>query len=162
MTYKSQSASRQTPAAQHRETRLRGLSIDAKVCVDTLRVCWSTFLSAWTGSFHDLRRRQARSFQTLNNTGYLTPLNFGPDEVSAIVLDIGSATTRMGYAGEDSPRCVVPTSYGYVARQVQSVNAEGMPEEVISRDMYVGENGVGRWRPQMEVANPIADSLSKL
>lgn len=83
------------------------------------------------------------------------------DEVSALVLDIGSSTTRAGYAGEDAPRCVVPTSYGYIPRTVKTVNAEGVEVETVSRDMYVGENGVQRWRPGMEVGNPLNEGLSE-
>eukprot|EP00962_Isochrysis_galbana_P018964 scaffold5504_cov101-Isochrysis_galbana.AAC.1 len=31
------------------------------------------------------------------------------DEVSAVVMDIGSSTTKSGYAGEDCPKFVVPS-----------------------------------------------------
>ena len=41
------------------------------------------------------------------------------DEVSALVIDIGTQTTRAGYAGEEIPRCVVPTAYGYVETDVE-------------------------------------------
>mmetsp|Transcript_33924 Transcript_33924/g.59133 ORF Transcript_33924/g.59133 Transcript_33924/m.59133 type:complete len:418 (+) Transcript_33924:44-1297(+) len=37
---------------------------------------------------------------------------YGGDEVSGIVLDIGSFTTRAGYAGEDSPKVVIPSLVG--------------------------------------------------
>ncbi|KAG8895013.1 NuA4 histone acetyltransferase subunit [Tulasnella sp. 403] len=84
---------------------------------------------------------------------------YGGDEISALVLDIGSSSTRLGYAGEDTPRCVIPTSYGYIPRTVKTLNAEGVEVETISRDLYVGENGVGRWRPGMEVGNPMAEGL---
>ncbi|KAG8931674.1 NuA4 histone acetyltransferase subunit [Tulasnella sp. 419] len=80
---------------------------------------------------------------------------YGGDEVSALVLDIGTSTTRLGYAGEDSPRCVIPTSYGYIPRT--TVNEEGV--EVTTRDTFVGELGVHRWRPGMEVGNPMSDGL---
>lgn len=43
---------------------------------------------------------------------------FIADEVSALVIDIGTQTTRAGYAGEEIPRCVVPTAYGYVEVEV--------------------------------------------
>lgn len=35
--------------------------------------------------------------------------NFTLDEVSAIVVDIGTCTTKAGYAGEDSPKSVFPS-----------------------------------------------------
>lgn len=40
------------------------------------------------------------------------PQIYGGDEVGAIVLDPGSYNTRAGYAGDDSPRYVVPSFYG--------------------------------------------------
>ena len=40
------------------------------------------------------------------------PMVYGGDEVSAVVMDIGSNTTRLGYAGEDIPRNVFPTKIG--------------------------------------------------
>lgn len=83
------------------------------------------------------------------------------DEVSALVLDMGTSSTRLGYAGEDTPRCIIPTSYGYIPRTVTSVGEDGMQVESQARDLYVGENGVNRWRPGMEVANPMTDSLSE-
>lgn len=42
----------------------------------------------------------------------LTTLHTRLDEVSAIVLDTGYSTVRAGFAGEDSPKSVIPTCYG--------------------------------------------------
>lgn len=33
----------------------------------------------------------------------------GPDDIGAVVADIGSFSTRIGYAGEDLPRAYLPT-----------------------------------------------------
>jgi len=38
-----------------------------------------------------------------------------PDEVQAIVMDIGSTTTKSGYAGEDCPKFVVPSVSARIA-----------------------------------------------
>ncbi|KAH3683114.1 hypothetical protein WICPIJ_005916, partial [Wickerhamomyces pijperi] len=48
------------------------------------------------------------------------------DEVGAIILDPGSHTTKAGYAGEDTPRMIVP-SYA----RVDELSEESMskPEE---------------------------------
>lgn len=35
-----------------------------------------------------------------------------PDEINAIVLDPGSSTIRAGFAGEDTPKSVIPSHYG--------------------------------------------------
>lgn len=40
------------------------------------------------------------------------PQVYGGDEVNALVLDPGSYSTRAGYAGEDTPRFVIPSYYG--------------------------------------------------
>jgi hypothetical protein len=34
---------------------------------------------------------------------------YGANEVSAIVLDLGSHSGKAGYAGEDQPKCVFPS-----------------------------------------------------
>ncbi len=38
------------------------------------------------------------------------------DEVSAVVLDPGYCLTRAGYAGEDVPKCVLPSSYAHIGK----------------------------------------------
>ncbi|KAJ9056368.1 NuA4 histone acetyltransferase subunit [Entomophthora muscae] len=35
------------------------------------------------------------------------------DEISAVVLDVGSNTTRIGYAGEDAPRAMISSYMGF-------------------------------------------------
>ena len=40
------------------------------------------------------------------------------DEVSALVIDSGSWSTRAGYAGEDSPKLVFSSYYGYKEEEV--------------------------------------------
>jgi actin-like protein 6A len=94
------------------------------------------------------------------------------DEVSALVLDFGSHTTRAGYAGEDTPRVVCPSFYGYT--DDASTSGEGMDVEMSEngngnsngdakgkgkRKYYVGEDGVGVWRPGMEVGNFVSDGV---
>jgi hypothetical protein len=39
----------------------------------------------------------------------LTLTHYLPDDVNAIVIDIGSATVKAGYAGEDAPKAVYPS-----------------------------------------------------
>ena len=34
------------------------------------------------------------------------------DDVSSVVLDIGTYQTRAGYSGEDMPRCLLPSTVG--------------------------------------------------
>ncbi|PWZ02001.1 Actin/actin-like protein [Testicularia cyperi] len=39
---------------------------------------------------------------------------YGGDEINALVIDPGHSSTRAGWAGEDTPRVVAPSSYGYL------------------------------------------------
>nr|ODN94874.1 brg1-associated factor b [Cryptococcus depauperatus CBS 7855] len=104
------------------------------------------------------------------------------DEVSALVVDFGSHTTRAGYAGEDCPRVVCPTFYGYTNDQPSTSEpdaaesekqqngeddpmSEPSPEGVepknkgSGRKYHVGEDGVSVWRPGMEVGNFMLDGI---
>lgn len=66
------------------------------------------------------------------------------DEINALVLDCGSYSTRAGFAGEDTPKSVVPTFYG------------SLP----SGERLFGENAIHLPRPEMEIRNPFtADGL---
>ncbi|KAI8644645.1 actin family [Parasitella parasitica] len=56
---------------------------------------------------------------------------YGGDEVNALVFDMGSTMTRAGYAGEDTPRVMFPTSFGYVDIE-EEVAAQ--PTEQTSRE----------------------------
>lgn len=60
------------------------------------------------------------------------------DEISALVLDAGSHTTRAGFAGEDVPKSVVPTHYA------------SLPDG----QRLFGENAIHLPRPDVEIRNP--------
>lgn len=101
----------------------------------------------------------------------LFPFFFSPIQpVSAIVFDIGSHTTRAGYAGEDSPKCVIPTAHGYLDVDAPTpANEEGkdaiMKDETKPqqtgrvRKYFVGEDGANVWRAGMEVGSLMADGI---
>lgn len=40
---------------------------------------------------------------------------YGGEEVAALVVDVGADTTKAGYAGEDTPKCVFATAAGCTA-----------------------------------------------
>lgn len=89
------------------------------------------------------------------------------DEVSALVLDIGSSTIRAGYAGDDTPKAVIPTQYGY--KQKNATNGDvpmtgtGEDDESALRpqaQLYLGQNGPSLWRDDMHVRTPMKDGLS--
>ena len=74
---------------------------------------------------------------------------FGGDEVSAIVIDMGNTCTKSGYAGEDSPKYVIPSSVGVIGGEAGaaaerragtnalSVRADGMRVEPALSDGVV-------------------------
>ncbi len=89
-----------------------------------------------------------------------------------MVVDFGSHTTRAGFAGEDGPRVVTPSFFGY-----QNVEEEGEPsatngdgddpmdggapvkKEKGKRKFYFGDDGVSVWRKDMEVGSFMVDGI---
>lgn len=70
------------------------------------------------------------------------PMAYGGDEVSAVVLDVGSSTTKVGYAGEDLPRKVFATMTGSVQ----------------GKEMLVGDE-CHMWRKGLQVSNVVNQGL---
>lgn len=79
-------------------------------------------------------------------------MNYGGDEIQALVLDMGTDTTRAGYAGDDAPKSVFSTSYGFTQRNVDSSDPPATDQQ-----FHIGDNGPIVWRPNMEVRNPFAN-----
>ena len=63
---------------------------------------------------------------------------YGGDEISALILDSGSYSARAGFAGEDTPKSVVPTHYG----------------QLPDGQKLFGENAIHVPRGDMEIRNP--------
>ncbi|OMO49711.1 Actin-related protein [Corchorus olitorius] len=87
---------------------------------------------------------------------------YGGDEVSAIVIDLGSHTCKAGYAGEDAPKAVFPSVVG----SIDQMDADGDNENNDSktsnnnvdsnkpkgkRRLYVGSQSLGFRRDHMEL-----------
>ncbi|KAJ3478165.1 hypothetical protein NLI96_g9944 [Meripilus lineatus] len=97
-------------------------------------------------------------------------VNYGGDEVSALVLDIGTSTLRAGYAGDDTPKAIIPTCYGF-KKEPPTADADVQMDENPTEGeapkqpaegktaMYIGNNGPSIWREDMEVAFPVRDGL---
>lgn len=73
---------------------------------------------------------------------------YGGDDISAIVLDAGSCSTRAGWAGEDTPRAVVPSHYGWLSGDegLESSESNGQAKgddamERIETNNVQGEDG---------------------
>ncbi|KAI0786343.1 brg1-associated factor b [Abortiporus biennis] len=97
-------------------------------------------------------------------------VTYGGDEVSALVLDIGTSTTRAGYAGDDTPKAIIPTCYGYKSatpsdgdvqmEDTPATEGESATEKSKPKvSMYIGNNGPSIWREDMEIAEPVSGSI---
>ncbi|KAJ7283875.1 actin-related protein Arp4p [Mycena rebaudengoi] len=93
-------------------------------------------------------------------------VNYGGDEVSALVIDIGTSSVRAGYAGDDTPKAVIPTTYGYHkappdADSAMTDAAEDLEQQRKGKSakMYMGQYGPSVWRDGMEVSNPLSEGL---
>ncbi|KAL0697881.1 hypothetical protein Bca4012_054003 [Brassica carinata] len=104
---------------------------------------------------------------------------YGGDEVSAIVVDLGSHTCKAGYAGEDAPKAVFPSGSSHVFRKVVGAvdGVEAMDVDVDSsktnsnsedsksekdkgkRKLYVGSQALNYRRDHMEILSPIKDGI---
>jgi actin-related protein len=90
---------------------------------------------------------------------------------------MGSNMTRAGYAGEDTPRVMFPTSFGYidveeeVAQSTEQTNGEDTIMSEASeqqqtttkttRKYYIGDNKINTFKSNMEVKSPLKDGLGK-
>ncbi|GAV84426.1 Actin domain-containing protein [Cephalotus follicularis] len=102
---------------------------------------------------------------------------YGGDEVSAIVIDLGSHTCKAGYAGEDAPKAVFPSVVGAIDQMDVDDNASTENNSgsaldsknnirIIDSDkgkgkrkLYVGSQALGFRRDHMEVLSPIKDGI---
>ncbi|EWC46731.1 hypothetical protein DRE_03976 [Drechslerella stenobrocha 248] len=88
--------------------------------------------------------------QVLPSTTKPAELEYGGDEISALVLDPGTNTTRCGFAGEDTPKTCVPTYYGIV------------PDPDVPKyfgSLKIGENAVNTVIDGMEIRNPMHEGI---
>jgi actin-related protein len=77
--------------------------------------------------------------------------------------------TRAGYAGEDTPRVMFPTSFGYVDTEepvqqadgdiVMGENTEQQPTSIKKRNYYIGDNKINKFKSNMNIKNPLKDGL---
>ncbi|XP_010260462.1 PREDICTED: actin-related protein 4 [Nelumbo nucifera] len=102
---------------------------------------------------------------------------YGGDEVSAIVIDLGSHTCKAGYAGEDAPKAVFPSVVGSIDQMevddaVKSERDSGTAPDSknivktfdsdktkTKRKLYVGSQALGYRRDHMEVLSPLKDGV---
>ncbi|XP_065654026.1 actin-like protein 6A isoform X2 [Hydra vulgaris] len=80
---------------------------------------------------------------------------YGGDEVGAVVFDVGSYSTRVGYAGEDSPKGDISTSIGVISESDEAMEIDNKkPAKRYHFDpqhMYPISN--------KEIVNPLKDGM---
>ncbi|KAF9263624.1 Actin/actin-like protein [Marasmius fiardii PR-910] len=90
-------------------------------------------------------------------------VTYGGDEVSALVLDIGTSSVRAGYAGDDSPKAIIPTQYGFMPpsndQDVDMGDNSDSTEKPKGARSFIGEAGPSLFRPGMQIGNPMNDTL---
>ena len=64
-------------------------------------------------------------------------------DLSSIVADVGSLTTKAGYSGEDTPKHLVPSFVGRIS--------QGMQEEGTSAKHLVGDNSLNFRKEGMDI-----------
>ena len=77
------------------------------------------------------------------------------DDVSALVLDIGAHSVRAGYAGDDAPKAVFSTAYGFREDQIPSTEEGG--QTTMKKTTWVGDHGPALWKPRQEVNTPFRE-----
>ncbi|KAJ7978428.1 Actin-related protein [Quillaja saponaria] len=102
---------------------------------------------------------------------------YGGDEVSAIVIDLGSHTCKAGYAGEDAPKAVFPSVVGAMDQMeiddpesTENNSGSGVDSKNNVRNLdsdkkkgkcklYVGTQALGYRRDHMEILSPLKDGI---
>ncbi|BAT72797.1 hypothetical protein LR48_Vigan11g080300 [Vigna angularis] len=102
---------------------------------------------------------------------------YGGDEVSAIVIDLGSHTCKAGYAGEDAPKAVFPSVVGAIDQMdidgpvhagVSSGSAVDLQNNKKNHEsdrtkekckLYVGSQSLGYRRDYMELLSPLKNGV---
>lgn len=69
---------------------------------------------------------------------------------------------RAGYAGEDTPRVMFPTSVGYMENPdvvMAEQDSESQPPPSTKKQYYIGDNKVNKFKSNMEIKNPMHDGM---
>lgn len=70
---------------------------------------------------------------------------YGGDEIGALVLDPGTHSTRAGFAGEDTPKSLIPSNYGAVSASAKKFYGDGtihQPRAAMEVQNYMHEGTV--------------------
>ena len=83
---------------------------------------------------------------------------------------MGSSSVRAGYAGDDTPKAIISSYYGYTPTagdsdvQMGDTTGDGTPEAPKPRSdakLYLGQHGPSIWRAGMEIGHAFRDGLGQ-
>uniref|UniRef100_A0A673JHN3 Actin-like protein 6B n=1 Tax=Sinocyclocheilus rhinocerous TaxID=307959 RepID=A0A673JHN3_9TELE len=83
----------------------------------------------------------------------------GHYEVGALVFDIGSFSTRAGYAGEDCPKADFPTTIGVNAEEEGSPDMGAEQESNSGRSYYIDTTALHVPRAGVELISPLKNGM---
>ncbi|XP_012673067.1 actin-like protein 6B [Clupea harengus] len=84
---------------------------------------------------------------------------YGGDEVGALVFDIGSFSTRAGYAGEDCPKADFPTSLGVHKEEEGPGDAEAGQDSAVGRSFYLDTPALHVPLAGVELISPLKNGM---
>uniref|UniRef100_A0A672KTT7 Actin-like protein 6B n=1 Tax=Sinocyclocheilus grahami TaxID=75366 RepID=A0A672KTT7_SINGR len=84
---------------------------------------------------------------------------YGGDEVGALVFDIGSFSTRAGYAGEDCPKADFPTTIGVNAEEEGPADMGAEQESNSGRSYYIDTTALHVPRAGVELISPLKNGM---
>ncbi len=70
--------------------------------------------------------------------------------MTAVCIDVGTATCKVGFAGDEAPRSTIPTIIGR-SRAHSNIGEE-------QKDVFVGSDAISR-RNGLQITNPIENGL---
>ena len=75
---------------------------------------------------------------------------YGGDEITAVIIDPGSYTTNIGYAGTDCPQSILPSSFGEIHEAEDSTSEDNTEKTRKTRKVF-SEQSIPIPRPDYEV-----------
>ncbi|GAA5983625.1 hypothetical protein JCM10908_000356 [Rhodotorula pacifica] len=87
-------------------------------------------------------------------------VQYGGDEVGAVVLDIGSYAVRAGYAGEDAPKAVFPSAYATVLSSSSDASASTSADATpAATHTHIHGNSAHLYRPKATISTFVQDGI---
>lgn len=80
-------------------------------------------------------------------------MTYGGDDVSALILEVGSYWTKAGYAGEDVPKAAFPTAFG----SIEGV-ADANGDVNMDSQRFYAENAFV-FHEHMKIQHPLTNGL---